>query len=216
MTPSFGFGDRIGLATPGHVAAMHMYGKTLAPIFAQQSIREMTRTARTPRQVMSDATWGAFRAGWQGPVGADADHLKTAADVDQMAEAGFTFFTIDPSDHVDQQADDYSNTEVEEKFQAMLRDNVPGSRDVLGLYADKSFDLGADQIALEASRTVEYLMGIAWRNPVRWPIFLPYVFLYLGTLMFYWWPLGRIRKPLWYAYAVLFAASTVLNILSHK
>jgi len=151
MTPSFGFGDRIGLATPGHVAAMHMYGTTLAPIFAQQSIREMTRTERSPRQVMSDATWGAFRAGWQGPLGADADHLKTTADVDQMVKAGFTFFTIDPSDHVDQQADDYSNTQVEEKFQAMLRDNVPGSRDVLGLYADKSFDLGADQIALEAS-----------------------------------------------------------------
>jgi len=151
LTPSFGFGDRIGLATPGHVAAMHMYGTTLAPIFAQQSIREMTRTERTPRQVMSDATWGAFRAGWQGPVGADADHLKTTADVDAMAKAGFTFITIDPSDHVDQQADDYSKAQVDEKFQAMLRDKVPGSKDILGLYADKSFDLGPDKIVLEAS-----------------------------------------------------------------
>ena len=39
--------------------------------------------------------------------GADADHLKTPADVDRTAAAGFTFFTIDPSDHVDAQADDY-------------------------------------------------------------------------------------------------------------
>ena len=39
---SFGFGDRLGLATPGHLAAVQ--GTSFAPIFAQQSIREMTRT----------------------------------------------------------------------------------------------------------------------------------------------------------------------------
>ena len=55
LQPSFGFGDRIGLATPGHVAAMLDAGAGIAPIFPQQSIREMTRTSRTPKQVMSDA-----------------------------------------------------------------------------------------------------------------------------------------------------------------
>jgi hypothetical protein len=62
-------------------------------IFAQQSIREMARTRRTPEQVMDDATWGAFQAGWREPVGADADHLKTTDDVDRCCAAGFTFFT---------------------------------------------------------------------------------------------------------------------------
>jgi hypothetical protein len=34
---------------------------------------------RTPVDVLTDATWGAFQAGWRGPVGADADHLKTTS-----------------------------------------------------------------------------------------------------------------------------------------
>jgi len=46
------------------------------PVFAQQSTREMGRTHRTPRNVMDDATWGAFQGGWTGGVGADADHQR--------------------------------------------------------------------------------------------------------------------------------------------
>jgi hypothetical protein len=64
--------------------------------------------------------------------------------------------------------------------------------------------------------TVEYVKGIQWRNPIRWTIFGPYVFLYLTTIMFYWWPLALISKPLWYMYAVLFIVSTILNVTSHK
>ncbi len=124
MAPSFGFGDRIGLATPGHVAAMQRSGNGILPIFPQQSIREMTRTQRTPAQVMEDAMFGARQAGWTGPVGADADHLKKPADVDATAAVGFTFFTIDPSEHVDQRADDYSETDLRERFSA-VRDRVP-------------------------------------------------------------------------------------------
>ena len=55
LTPSFGFGDRTGLATPGHVAAMKRCGEGMAAIYPQQSIREMTRTQRTPEGVMADA-----------------------------------------------------------------------------------------------------------------------------------------------------------------
>lgn len=123
MSPSFGFGDRIGLATPGHVAAMQAAGGGIAPIFPQQSIREMTRTDRSPAQVMGDALEGAAAAGWSGPIGADADHLKTTADVDATAAAGFTFFTIDPSGFVDPQADNYSLELLGEKA-AALRDEV--------------------------------------------------------------------------------------------
>lgn len=116
LQASFGFGDRIGLATPGHVAAMLRCGTGIAPIFPQQSIREMTRTSRTPIQVMNNAMQGALAAGWTGPVGADADHLKTPADIDVTAEVGFTFFTIDPSGFVDQQADNYDNATLSAKF----------------------------------------------------------------------------------------------------
>ena len=117
LAPSFGFGDRIGTATAGHVAAMKRCGGDIEPIFAQQSIREMARTQRTPQQVMDDAMQGAAAAGWTGRIGADADHLKTPEDVKVTAEVGFTFFTIDPSGDVDQKADDYNEATLREKFE---------------------------------------------------------------------------------------------------
>jgi hypothetical protein len=62
---------------------------------------------------------------------------------------------------------------------------------------------------------VEYLLGLGWRNPINWWILIPYVLLYLATVMFYWWPLGLLDRRLWYAFAMLFLLSTWLNITSH-
>ena len=87
LRTSAGLGDRLGLATSGHVRAIRTAG-SIAPIFAQQSIREMTRTGRTPQQVMDDATWGIFQEGWRHGMGADADHLKTTADIDSLRGCG--------------------------------------------------------------------------------------------------------------------------------
>jgi hypothetical protein len=105
LRTSAGLGDRLGLATPGHARALRAVGGAIAPVFAQQSIREMTRTGRTPIEVMDDATWGMFAEGWRAGTGADADHLKTTADVDACLAAGFSMFTIDPGEHVDSAAD---------------------------------------------------------------------------------------------------------------
>src|SRR5262245_34317625 len=102
LKESAGCGDRLGLATPGHIRAIRH--STMAPILAQQSIRENTRTGRAPQQVMDDAMWGVFQEGWREGFGADADHLKNTADIDSCAAAGFTFYTIDPSEHVDNEA----------------------------------------------------------------------------------------------------------------
>ena len=101
LQTSAGMGDRMGIATPGHVRAVRGVDGKVAPIFAQQSIREMNRTGRSPQQVMDDATWGIFEEGWQAGVGADADHLKTIEDVDACFAAGFTLFTFDPGEYVD-------------------------------------------------------------------------------------------------------------------
>ncbi|CAN5577147.1 D-tagaturonate epimerase UxaE [soil metagenome] len=120
LAPSFGFGDRLGLATPGHVESLRRARQSsILPIFAQQSIREMTRTNRSPQQVMDDAQAGAIGAGYAGARGADADHLKTPADVDRTAEAGFVFFTIDPSGFVDAQADAYSAADLASRADAL-------------------------------------------------------------------------------------------------
>ena len=61
---------------------------------------------------------------WRLPHGADADHLKSEADVDRTAAAGFTFFTIDPSDYVEQQADDFDVTRTLDDHFASIQDRV--------------------------------------------------------------------------------------------
>ncbi len=113
LDPSFGFGDRLGLATPGHIAAVR--GTKFAPIFAQQSVRENDRTGRTPQQVMDDARRAVNAAGWDAPWGADADHLKTIDDIPAFVEAGYTFFTVDPGEYVDNAADSDSVGSLEQK-----------------------------------------------------------------------------------------------------
>lgn len=62
---------------------------------------------------------------------------------------------------------------------------------------------------------VDYIAKIQFRNPLRLSVVIPYVLLYLSTVMFYWWPLGLLDKRLWAVYAVLFLVRTILNITSH-
>ncbi len=115
LSPSFGFGDRLGLATPGHVQALRNRQSAILPIFAQQSVRENARTGRTPQQVMDDAKRAVESAGWDQPWGADADHLKTVEDLPAFVAAGYTFFTVDPGAQVDNAADTDSVSVLQEK-----------------------------------------------------------------------------------------------------
>ena len=117
LAPSFGFGDRLGLATPGHIAAIR--GTRFAPIFAQQSVRENARTGRTPQQVLEDAKRAVDAAKWDAPWGADADHLKSVDDLPPFIEAGYTFFTVDPGEHVDNEADTDSAKALQQKVAAL-------------------------------------------------------------------------------------------------
>jgi len=116
---SVGFGDRLGLATPGHVRALKTVGGPINPVFAQQSIREMGRCHRTPRNVLDDATWGAFQAGWTTPVGGDADHLEQLEDIDDTVAAGFVFYTLDPKAEVDPQAEHADAAVIQQKVEAL-------------------------------------------------------------------------------------------------
>ncbi len=129
---SAGLGDRVGLATPGHVRAVRAVGGGIAPIFAQQSIRENARTGRNPQQVLDDATWGIFQESWQDGYGADADHLKTTDDIDSCLAAGYTFFTIDPGEHVDNRAESASPGELGELAAALPRELQPDACGLLG------------------------------------------------------------------------------------
>ena len=114
LAKSVGLGDRLGLATPGHIRAVR--GTGLAAILAQQSIREMTRTRRTPQQVMDAATFGVLQEGFTDGFGADADHLQKFEDIDVTAAAGFKLFTIDPGLHVVNEADTLDTGMLGQKF----------------------------------------------------------------------------------------------------
>jgi len=122
LAPTFGFGDRLGLATPGHLDALRAHGEGILPIFAQQSIREMQRTRREPSDVIATARTALAASNYHGQWSADADHLKTQEDVNATAGAGFVFFTIDPSAHVDTQAETYDAETLKEKFKDVCGD----------------------------------------------------------------------------------------------
>ena len=62
---------------------------------------------------------------------------------------------------------------------------------------------------------VEYIQQIPWRDPFQASIAVPYIFLYLATVMFYWWPLWPLSRLLWGIYTILYIIATILNITSH-
>ncbi|HLV98653.1 MAG TPA: tagaturonate epimerase family protein [Ktedonobacterales bacterium] len=119
LRTSAGLGDRLGIATPGHLRAVREAGGHIAPIPAQQSIREMIRTGRSPQQVFDDAMWGVFTEGWRAGFAADADHLKSTEDIDRCMAAGYTFYTFDPGEHVDHTADTAPRAVLQDKFEAL-------------------------------------------------------------------------------------------------
>lgn len=147
LVPSFGYGDRLGLATPGHLAANA--GTGFAPIFAQQSIREMTRTDRTAEEVMEAARGALAAANYAEPWGADADHLKTQDDVEVTTKAGFCFFTIDPSEHVENGADGMSESELEAAVATQNADGIYGGQSVESLYEGKTFAIGGSDLTFD-------------------------------------------------------------------
>jgi hypothetical protein len=145
LNTSAGMGDRIGIATPGHVRAMQNFQGKIAPIFAQQSIREMKRTGRSPQQVMDDATWGVFEEGWRGGLGADADHLKSKEDIDVCLAAGFTFYTFDPGQYVENNFQILSLGKIEELFDSIPAGIQPDATGLLG----KTFYVSGNPISFD-------------------------------------------------------------------
>jgi len=140
LQTSAGLGDRLGLATPGHIRAVK--GTGVVPFFAQQSIREMARTGRTPDDVMDCATWGVLEEGYRDGFGSDADHLQKIEDIDATLAAGFTMFTIDPGPYVVNDADDLNLTALAEKYAALDFETLQTSADDLrAAYVGKPFDL---------------------------------------------------------------------------
>lgn len=143
---TIGCGDRLGTASPGHIRAVS--GRNISPVLAQQSIRELTLTGRTYRQVVSDAAFAVLQEGYEGGYGADGDHLKTLADIDVALDAGMPMITLDLTDVMNPEPGSWSEAAVTEAFKklpAAVQDRV------LSEYAGKAFNIGSSSLTL--SRT---------------------------------------------------------------
>jgi hypothetical protein len=136
-----GTGDRLGLATPGHIRAIGPYDAY--PVFAQQSIRELNLTGRNYKQVVADAAFGVYQEGFDRGYGADGDHLKTIKDIDTALEAGMPMITLDLTEVMAPRFQDNSDAEIEEEF-ARLDESV--RRIVLERYAGKQFSVGSETV----------------------------------------------------------------------
>ncbi|MDD3926252.1 MAG: tagaturonate epimerase family protein [bacterium] len=148
LSRSVGCGDRLGVATPGHIRAAR--GSGFVPILAQQSIREMERTGRTPENVIDDATWGIMQEGYTDGYGSDADHLKQPEYIDSCLAAGFTLFTVDPGDHVDNAAHGYDDAELEARFVKLPFADLGITADAMkAAYEGKEFDLGQSVLSFD-------------------------------------------------------------------
>lgn len=137
---SYGFGDRLGNAGPAHLRAVSQ--TKFRPVLAQQSIRELQRTGRTAEEVMDAATWSVFQEGYHDGFGADGDHLKNFNDIDLMVRAGFTMFTIDPSEYVQNEAKSMHEQKLDSAYQDLPWDEIEDTPDdFLHRYLDLSVKL---------------------------------------------------------------------------
>lgn len=117
---SIGLGDRLGLASPGHIATVR--NRAVRPILAQQSIRELDLTGRDYSQVLAAAAWAVFQEGYTAGFGADGDHLKSPKDVQMSVDLGFSMITLDCSEHIDDSISSLTGEEITSKYQAIDED----------------------------------------------------------------------------------------------
>lgn len=96
---TIGLGDRLGLASPGHIATVR--DLDVFPVLAQQSIRELNLTGRDYNDVVNAAAWAVFQEGYTKGYGADGDHLKTVEEVKMSLDVGMSMITLDCSEHID-------------------------------------------------------------------------------------------------------------------
>ena len=130
-----GVGDRLGIATPGHIRVFEQYDAY--PVFAQQSMRELNLTGRNYEDVLDCASFAVFREDYQRGFGADGDHLKTPEEVEYALACGYTMITLDCSEYIRNEASAYSDEMVARAYvpDAGLEERYVGKCFQVGAYA---------------------------------------------------------------------------------
>ncbi len=118
LKPSLGLGDALGLAGPGHAAALK--GSTLGFFPALETLRDMTLLKRTPEAVIHAARDALAAEKYPRAWGADANGLSSEDDIKLCAAAGYTYFTLSLSDLIEAKADQLSEDELEAAHATLL------------------------------------------------------------------------------------------------
>lgn len=154
---SYGLGDRLGNAGVAHMKSIRK--TSFRPVLAQQSIRELQRTNRTAQEVMDAATWTVFQVGFRDGFGADGDHLKTEPDIDLMVDAGYTMFTIDPSDYVVNNVMELSRDELQKAYSELPWDKLSTTSEAfIERYSEKDIQLKSGKIDKVSEKMVKSSM----------------------------------------------------------
>ncbi len=157
LKSSFGTGDRLGIVTPAHIKSFN--NREIFPILCQQSVRELNKTERSWQEVLSDAVWGVFEAGYKNPFGADADHVKEIVNLDDAVKNGFTMFTIDPSDFILTGVSEEDKNRINEKYDAIAE-----KEEIERLYLGKKITINGKVMEFDLDSlkfiTISYLEAI--------------------------------------------------------
>ncbi|WP_311198627.1 tagaturonate epimerase family protein [Jeotgalibaca sp. MA1X17-3] len=146
---TMGVGDRLGLASPGHIEIMRQY--KVKPVLAQQSIRELSLTERDINDVLDSAAYATLQEGYTGGFGADGDHLKLEEDIKLALDSGMSMLTLDCSDYIRNEVPSMTVEEQETEYNKLssdVRDHYESK------YLDKTFDVEGMDIAFDKEELV--------------------------------------------------------------
>lgn len=130
-----GTGDRLGVATPGHLRAIRRF--YVHPILAQQSIMENSQTGREFTKVIRDAAWAVFQENYHEGYGADGDHLQSLQEVKCAVNAGVSMVTLDLSKKVNPEALREPENWIDRKFDEQIDEG--DAKVMFHLFLDKEF-----------------------------------------------------------------------------
>jgi hypothetical protein len=133
---TIGTGDRLGVATPGHLRAIQKF--RVWPVLAQQSVRENTQTGRSFKEVIGDAAWAVFQESYKDGYGADGDHLKSLEEIKEALDAGVSMITLDLSEKLNSEAFHYPRGEVGLRFNEEIDEG--NAKVLLHLFLAKEFE----------------------------------------------------------------------------
>jgi len=162
---TFGLGDRLGLASPGHIKTIR--GRDVKPILAQQSIRELNLTGRDYKQVMDAASYAVIQEGYTGGFGADGDHLKLEQDIQMSLDLGFTMLTLDCSDHIRNDVEGMSEAELDAAYAALDEAVRKAYED---RFLDKTFSIGEYSFSFDSASLKKNVL--IYGDAIRYMLFI--------------------------------------------